>query len=141
MEKYLEANQEAGKQFYMDFHQKGKITMLNLLKFKEEADYSGLESIKPESEISGREAYNVYMECTMPHLESAGSHIVYFGDCNHFLIGPEAESWDAILIVEHVSVAKFMEFAQNKEYLKTAGHRTAALEDSRLLPSSSIRFK
>jgi hypothetical protein len=27
-----------------------------------------------------------------------------------------------------------MEFAQDKEYLKTAGHRTAALEDSRLLP-------
>lgn len=29
-----------------------------------------------------------------------------------------------------------MEFAQSKDYLKHAGHRTAALEDSRLLPIS-----
>ncbi len=31
-----------------------------------------------------------------------------------------------------------MAFAQNKDYLKTIGHRTAALEDSRLLPSTEI---
>ncbi len=92
MKTYLEANQQAGKQFYMDFHHKGKITMLNLLKFKEQADYSQLESIQPENSISGREAYDKYMECTLPLFEKAGSRIVYFGDCNRFLIGPETES-------------------------------------------------
>lgn len=89
MDNYFEANQEAGKQFYIDFHQQGKITMLNLLKFKQQADYSGLESIKPKTEISGGEAYDLYMECTKPHLGVAGSRIVYYGDCNRFLIGPE----------------------------------------------------
>jgi len=39
-----------------------------------------------------------------------------------------------VLLVEHPSVEKFLEFAKNENYLKTAGHRTAALEDSRLLP-------
>jgi hypothetical protein len=29
-----------------------------------------------------------------------------------------------------------MELIQDKEYLKTSGHRTAALKDSRLLPIS-----
>lgn len=38
-------------------------------------------------------------------------------------------------LVEHESVLKFMEFAQNEDYLKKAGHRTAASEDSRLLPT------
>lgn len=32
-----------------------------------------------------------------------------------------------------------MEFAQNEDYLKYAGHRTAALEDSRLLPTSEVK--
>ncbi|MFK7784028.1 MAG: hypothetical protein AB8B56_02870 [Crocinitomicaceae bacterium] len=89
MKKYLDANQEAGKQFYMDFHQKGKITMLNLLKFKARADYSNLESIQPENETSGKEAYELYMECRQPHLEKAGSRVVYFGECNRFLSDPK----------------------------------------------------
>jgi hypothetical protein len=38
----------------------------------------------------------------------------------------------AVLLVEHESVLKFMEFAQNPAYLKKAGNRTATLEDSRL---------
>lgn len=110
--------------------------MLNLLKFRSQANYEGLDSIKPETDISGREAYDLYMEHTLPHLEKSGSRVTYLGECNAFVIGPETESWDVMLIVEHQSVAKFMEFAQNEDYLKTAGHRTAALEDSRLLPSS-----
>ncbi|MCA9759825.1 MAG: DUF1330 domain-containing protein, partial [Candidatus Eisenbacteria bacterium] len=51
-----------------------------------------------------------------------------------FLIGPENERWDAALLVQQDSVASFMAFASNAEYLAGMGHRTAALEDSRLLP-------
>jgi hypothetical protein len=36
--------------------------------------------------------------------------------------------------VQQRSVADFMAFASDKEYLAGVGHRTAALEDSRLLP-------
>lgn len=139
MKKYLEANQETGKQFYMDFHGKGKVVMLNLLKFKDTADYSNLASIEPETTITGKEAYAMYMERTLPHLEKAGSKVLFYGDSHHFLIGPASEGWDAVLLVEHVSVESFIAFAQNTEYLKTAGHRTAALEDSRLLPSSEVK--
>jgi len=56
---------------------------------------------------------------------------LFFGKCTHFLIGPEAEQWDTMLLVKHQSVDIFMAFAQNDAYLKTAGHRTAALHDSR----------
>jgi len=132
--KYLEAEQESGKKFYMEFHNKGKIVMLNLLKFKTIADYTDLNDLKPNSDISGEEAYELYMKHTIPELEKAGSKILFFGDSKSYLIGPESETWDAVLLVEHESVEKFMEFAQNKNYLKTKGHRTAALEDSRLLP-------
>lgn len=139
MTNHIDANPESGKRFYQDFHNKGKIVMLNLLKFRPVANYSGLELIKPEKEISGEEAYQLYMESTLAELKKAGSRILYFGKGKNFLIGPESEKWHAVLLVEHQSVSKFMEFAQNKDYLKNAGHRTAALEDSRLLPSTEIK--
>ena len=112
--------------------------MLNLLKFRKKADYSNFKQLNPGKEISGKEAYDLYMKNTLPELKKAGSQIIYYGRCNNFLIGPESKKWDVILIVKHQSVIKFMEFAQHKEYLKHAGHRTAALEDSRLLPSTEI---
>lgn len=137
MKKHINAQPEAGKQFYQDYHDKGTIVMLNLLKFKSKADYTDLDHIKPSQEISGEEAYQLYMKNTLPELEKAGSRIIYYGKSNAFLIGPESETWDAVLVVEHESVLKFMAFAQNEDYLKNAGHRTAALEDSRLLPSTA----
>lgn len=110
--------------------------MLNLLKFREQADYANLEPIKPSEEITGEAAYQLYMNSTLPELEKAGGRVLFYGESRHFLIGPESERWDVVLLVEHQSVASFMEFAQSKDYLKHAGHRTAALEDSRLLPIS-----
>jgi len=134
MENFLTATTEAGKRFYQDFHDKGKVVMLNLLKYKKEACYDNLESIKPANQLSGEEAYKLYLDVTFPLLKKAGSRILFYGKCGSFVIGPEQEKWDAILLVEHESVVKFMAFAQSKEYLEIAGHRSAALEDSRLLP-------
>ena len=74
------------------------------------------------------------MKATLPELEKAGSKLLFYGESNSYLIGPTDEQWDMVLLVEHESVAKFMEFAKNEDYLKGAGHRAAALEDSRLLP-------
>lgn len=138
MDTYIEATFEAGKKFYLDFNQKGKIVMLNLLKFNNIANYKNLDTIKPNKDISGSEAYALYMDHTLPLLKKAGSRILFHGSSSHFLIGPEHEKWDAILLVEHESVTKFMEFAKDKVYLKNIGHRTAALKDSRLLPISQL---
>ncbi len=134
MDKYLEHSQEQGIKFYQNFHNKGKIIMLNMLKFKDKADYTGFDAIKPNRDISGKEAYKLYMDGVSSDLDMLGSKVIFYGSSKHFLIGPEHEIWDAILLVEHVSLEKFMEFAQNEAYLKNLGHRTAALEDSRLLP-------
>ncbi len=132
---YIEATPEAGKEF-VQRQMKGNVIMLNLLKFREVADYSNLESIKPAHEISGEEAYNEYMKHAFPHLKAAGSEILFYGKCSSFLIGLTDETWDAVLLVKHESVSKFLEFARDEGYLKVAVHRTAALEDSRLLPVS-----
>jgi uncharacterized protein (DUF1330 family) len=136
MNTFIEATAEQGKIFYREFYNKGKVVMLNLLKFKTVADYADHEHLKPKSEITGKEAYQLYMKNTLPLLTKAGSRVLFHGSCKGFLIGPETEYWDEVLLVEHQSVQQFITFAQNKEYLKGADHRTAALENSRLLPIS-----
>ncbi|GAA5221169.1 DUF1330 domain-containing protein [Membranihabitans marinus] len=136
---YLDASQEAGIEFYRRGI-KGEVVMLNLLKFAEVADYSQSPKLANQSPRSGQEAYQLYMDHTMPFLEKAGSEVLFYGKAGPFLIGPAAEDWDAVLLVKHASVAAFMEFAQNEEYLKGVGHRNAALVDSRLLPIEELSF-
>lgn len=135
-EKYINPTNNLGKMFYQEHNGKGKVVMLNLLKFKEKADYSNFKSLDPGKEITGKEAYQAYAKNAIPLLEKAGSKVLFYGNSNHFLIGPEFESWDVVMLVEHQSAVKFMAFAEDDAYLKIAGHRTAALEDSRLLPIS-----
>lgn len=134
MESYIAPDPESGKKFYQDFHDKGEVVMLNLLKFKEKADYRDWPSLKPHTEITGKEAYQLYINKTLPILKKIGSRVIFYGRSKSFLIGPTSENWDAVILVAHPSAQKFIEFAQNEEYLKHAGHRNAALEDSRLLP-------
>jgi virulence-associated protein VagC len=74
------------------------------------------------------------MEHTLPHLKQSGGEVLFFGKGGEFLIGPSDERWDAAMLVRQTSVASFLEFASNQEYLSGIGHRLAALEDSRLLP-------
>lgn len=130
---YIDATPEAGKDFYLN-NLEGEILMLNLLKFKSIADYDNFPMIKPETKITGKEAYHEYMNHTLPFLEEAGGTVLFYGKSYSFLIGPEYEKWDAVLIVMHKNKETFLQFASNKDYLKGIGHRIAALEDSRLLP-------
>jgi len=130
---YLDVSQENGKALYMR-QLEGEVIMLNLLKFKQQADYSKHPELEPSKPISGKEAYNLYMKHTLPHLRESGGEVLFFGQAGQYLIGPTDMSWDIAMLVKHKSVAAFMDFAQNEAYLKTAGHRTAALADSRLLP-------
>lgn len=130
---YLDVTQEQGKAFFMR-QIKGPVVMLNLLKYKDIADYTGLEAIAPENNITGAEAYQLYIDHTLPFLKDAGSEVLFWGKGGEFVIGPTDEHWDAVMLVKHASVERFMAFAQEPAYLKGAGHRTAALADSRLLP-------
>lgn len=130
---YLEPTQESGREFFMRGIT-GPIVMLNLLRFREVADYSIAPHLAPDTPISGAEAYRRYIEHTLPHLEGSGGSLLFLGKGGTFLIGPTDERWDAALLVRQSSVEAFMAFASNAEYLAGIGHRLAAIEDSRILP-------
>jgi uncharacterized protein (DUF1330 family) len=139
MQAYLEPTQESGRVFFMRGIQ-GRIVMLNLLRYRATADYSATPHLDPGMPITGEAAYRLYMEHTLPHLEKSGGRLLFFGRGGPFLIGPERERWDAVMLVEQSSPAAFLEFASNTAYLAGIGHRSAALEDSRLLPLEEGRW-
>jgi uncharacterized protein (DUF1330 family) len=132
-EAYLEATQESGRAFMMRGIS-GSVVMLNLLRFRDVADYSTAPDLAPPEPISGAEAYQLYIQHTLPYLEASGGELVFLGKGGQFLIGPAGERWDMAMLVRQRSVQDFMAFASNPEYMRGIGHRTAALEDSRLLP-------
>lgn len=136
-ETYIDATKESGLHL-VKWDKPGPIIMLNLLKFKDVADYSQFPKLAPASSVTGERAYHNYMAAVRPLLESAGAEVLYKGSGGPFAIGPQDEVWDLVLLVKHKSIQVFMEFAVSEDYQKIAGHRTAALADSRLLPSVAI---
>lgn len=131
--RYLEPSDEAGRAF-LARGLRGPIVMLNLLRFRRIADYSHTPDLAPSEPISGAEAYRRYMEHTLPFLQASGGEVLFLGSGGALLIGPSSERWDLAMLVRQRSADAFLSFATNPEYLAGIGHRTAALEDSRLLP-------
>lgn len=113
---------------------KGPIVMLNLLRFRAVADYSGFPQLAPSEPISGSEAFDRYVRHTMPFLEASGGSVEFFGTGGYHFVGPPDERWDLVMLIRQASIDDFFAFASNDAYLAGTGHRTASLEDSRLLP-------
>ena len=130
---YLEPTQESGAALFSREIQ-GAVTMLNLLRLRAVADYSNHPEIAPETDISGREAFEKYIEHTLPFLIESGGELTFLGAGGNFFIGPEDERWDVVMLIRQSSLESFLEFASNDEYLEGLGHRTSAVVDSRLLP-------
>ena len=130
---YLEPSDESARRFF-ERDIKGPLTMLNLLRFRDVADYSRFPQLAPPEPISGREAYDRYVRHTIPFLNASGGSLEFFGTGGHNFVGPAEERWDLVLLVRQASVTDFLAFASNEDYLAGIGHRTAALEDSRMLP-------
>lgn len=130
---YLEPTQQAGYAFFTRGFT-GPIVMLNLMRFRDVADYSAHPELAPAEPISGEAAYRRYMDHTMPFLTASGGEVLLYGKGGPFLIGPDHERWDAAMLVRQSSVQAFLAFASNQDYLVGIGHRVAALSDSRLLP-------
>ncbi len=116
----------------------GPVVMLNLLRFREVADYTGSPELAPSMPISGAEAYQLYAKHALPFLQELGAEVIFQGHGGAHLIGPTEERWDMVLLVRQRSVQDFLSFANNEAYLAVLGHRTASLEDSRLLPLSEF---
>ena len=134
---YLNPTDESAKQLFSKSI-RGEVIMLNLLRFKEIADYSQFPDIAPITPITGEEAYQIYIDQTLPFLEKSGGEIMLLGKSEHFFIGPMEEKWDLVMIIKQKSLDSFLSFASDPHYQVVIGHREVAIDDSRLLPIEAI---
>ena len=112
------------------------IVMLNLLKFRDVAEYG---SRGPQG-LTGREAYKQYSKAVVPLVFEVGGQPLWMGDVRGSLIAPEGESWDEVILVHYPSRAAFVRMVRSNAYQAAMHHRTAALLDSRLIETSAVRL-
>ncbi len=107
------------------------LVMLNLLRFRETADYHGSGPA-----CSGVEAYKRYSRVAFEAVTSVGGEVIFAGRAAPALIAPEGETWHQVFMVRYPSPQAFLAMMDIPEYRAAVHHRTAALADSRLVAIS-----
>jgi len=110
------------------------VMMLNLLRFRDQADYS--ESGDSGTILSGRDAYSEYVRHASVCIAKVGAELIWSGDTRHTLIGPESEQWHQAFVVRYPSIQAFFDMIQSADYQAIVHHRSAALADSRLIANT-----
>ena len=106
------------------------IIMINLLKFRAQANYPEASGHTP---CSGKEAYQRYETASSEKIKAAGGSILSMGAVLGTVIAPDTEGWDTALLVRWPSFQTFIDVIMDSEYQKGTIHRTSALEDARLI--------
>jgi uncharacterized protein (DUF1330 family) len=109
--------------------QQTPIVMLNLLKFRAQAHYR--QGDHPP--CSGREAYARYSQVALVKVREVGGEPIFMSQVRGRLIAPPEEHWDEVLLVRYPSVQAFAAMLAMPDYRAATVHRTAALEDARLI--------
>ena len=106
--------------------------MLNMIRYRDKAKYEAGSEFAAKN-WSGAEAYAEYGRHATPIAERVGGKLVYVGDPQLTMIGPEHEQWDAIFIMAYPNLKSFLGLVGDPEYKKHAFHRAAGVADSRLI--------
>ena len=109
------------------FLEEGKdqpIYMVNLLKFKDKAEYPD----KRETDLTGEEAYAIYGQEVRKHLEKVGGQPIFSGKVSRLMLGEVEDLWDVVAIATYPNRKAMLDMLSDPEYKKSAQHRVAGLE-------------
>jgi uncharacterized protein (DUF1330 family) len=112
------------------------IVMLNLLKFRDFAEYEEIATAR----VTGRKAYERYSRAVVPLLWEVGGQILWMGKARAGVIILDDESWDEVVLVHYPSRGAFVRMITSDAYQAIMRHRTAALADSRLIETRAVRL-
>ena len=100
------------------------ISMLNLLKFKDEAEYEDGRT----TDLTGREAYQIYALAVAKLVENTGGKVLFGAEVSRLMLGEVEELWDTVAIAQYPSRRKMLEMMMSPEYAEISVHRTAGLK-------------
>ncbi len=101
----------------------GPICMVNLLKFREQAEYEDGR----ETALTGREAYELYEQGVKKLLEGIGGGIGFWGEVKRLMLGEVEELWDMVGLAVWPSRQAMFEVMQSPEMQEISVHRAAGL--------------
>ena len=105
--------------------------MLNLLKFRERADYP---AGSPHAPCSGAEAYRRYQTAFVETVgDVSRAEVVWEGQVDRPFIGDATHDWDKCLLVRYPNRQHFLAMMANAAYREALVHRYASLERTILL--------
>ena len=99
------------------------IYMVNLLKFKHHAEYADGRA----TDLSGREAYQLYGSEVRHLIGEYGGEITFVGDVTFLALGQVEELWDEIAIAMYPNRAALFEMSSSPEWQTISVHRAAGL--------------
>ena len=114
------------------------IEMLNLVRLRDSAAYPDDHALAGTG-LSGADAYAHYGRDTAPILTRLGGEIVWRGNFQLGLIGPEGEAWDRIFVARYPSGHAFLDMVTDPAYRVAVVHRQAAVKTSRLIRTSPAK--
>jgi uncharacterized protein (DUF1330 family) len=99
------------------------IYMVNLLKYRDKAQYADGR----ETNLSGKEAYQLYGAGVIETLAAVNGGIVFSGAVSRLMLGEVEELWDDVAIAMYPSRAAMLEMVSSPEYQAIHVHRDAGL--------------
>ena len=101
----------------------GPIYMLNLLKFKDKAEYPDGR----ESNLTGEQAYAIYAAQVSRLLAEFGGGVLFGASVERLVLGEVEELWDKVAIAMYPSRAAMLAMMQSPKMQEIAVHRAAGL--------------
>jgi len=101
----------------------GPIYMVNLLKFKEKAEYADGR----DTQLTGEEAYGLYAEEVEKLLVQVGGNGMFSANVERLMLGEVEELWDKVAIAMYPSRAAMMEMMMLPKMQEIGIHRAAGL--------------
>ena len=122
VENKVTPNEEQMKGF-MEDDSDTPIHMVNLLKFKDKAEYEDGR----ETNLTGAEAYAIYGAEVQGHLAKVGGSGVFSGRVSRLMLGEVEELWDVVAIATYPSKKAMLQMITDPAYIESAKHRAAGL--------------
>ena len=101
----------------------GPIYMLNLLKFRQKAEYADGRL----SDLTGAQAYSLYAQGVTQLIAELGGSIVFSAQIERLAIGEVEDLWDVAAIAMYPSRAAMLKMMQSDEMQSIGEHRYAGL--------------
>ena len=101
----------------------GPIYMVNLLKFKEKAEYADGR----ETDLTGEQAYAIYGAGVSKLLTEVGGAAMFSANVERLMLGEVEEMWDKVAIAMYPSRGAMMDMMRSPKMQEIGVHREAGL--------------